>query len=455
MAAPKCQPSHPSNSPTVFGAALVWAMVSVVGAMAQPMRVGGEFQINTYSSYTERDPQVALDRQGRFGVVWHGAGSTGDDTSGSSIQMRLFAADATAEPQFQVNIYTTGPQSVPQIAADGQGNFIVVWTSDGSSGSDNSLASIQGRRFASSGAPLSDEVQINTYTTGSQGGLYGGPSVAADAAGNFIVVWSSASGAFSADVKGQRFDSTGALIGPEFQVNTSTTGDQGRPQIAVAADGDFVVAWQSGYYVLPFQGGYDKQIRARRFASTGSALGGDFSVNSYTSGDQSNPSVAVLDDGGFVIVWQSGGLSGAPDGSPQSIFGQRYGSTGGPLGGEFQVNTYTTGSQGLPFVAVGDDGQQTVTWQSSSSTTDPDVGVFAQRFATDGSFLGPQFQVNTTTAGNQQGGALSLRQGRSVIVWSGPEIHGQRFCDGFCNGFESGDTCTWSATVPPPGACPP
>lgn len=417
-------------------------------AAAEPTRTGGEFQINAYTTNSEFVPRVAYDPQGRFAVAWQGAGSPGDDTSGATVQIRIFAADATPGEQIQVNTYTTGPQTAPHIAL-GAGGFIVVWSSTGSSGSDNFLGSIQGRRFDSAGTPLTDDFQVNSYTTGTQGGTFGGPVVASDAAGNFIVVWSSANDSFSSDVKGQRFDSTGAFVGPEFQVNTSTTGDQDRPQVAMAANGDFVVAWQSGYYVLPFLGGYDKLVRARRFTSNGAPLGADFQVNTYTSFNQSQPSVAMFDDGGFVIVWQSGGAYGPP----ASIRGQRYSSTGSPLGSEFQVHADTTGHYGSVAIVADPGGGFTVAWQGPSPSG-MDSDIMARHFASDGSPLGSAFLVNTYTTETQRGPALASRDGRSIIVWSGPEIQGQRFCDGFCDGFESGNTCTWSMTEPA-GACPP
>lgn len=62
------------------------------------------------------------------------------------------------------------------------------------------------------------EFQVNTYTTTDQGG----PAVAADAAGNFVVVWKSC---FDQDgdlcgVFGQRYSRTGTVVGTEFRVNT-------------------------------------------------------------------------------------------------------------------------------------------------------------------------------------------------------------------------------------------
>jgi hypothetical protein len=85
-------------------------------------------------------------------VVWTSEGSSGTDTSGWSVQGRRYASDGSAEgAEFQVNSYTTNDQWVPSMAAS-DGDFIVVWTSNGSSGTDTDSLSIQGQRYHVAGA---------------------------------------------------------------------------------------------------------------------------------------------------------------------------------------------------------------------------------------------------------------------------------------------------------------
>ncbi|MEM7483510.1 MAG: hypothetical protein AAF481_20310, partial [Acidobacteriota bacterium] len=132
-------------------------------------------------------------------------------------------------------------------------------------------------------------------------------------------------------------------VGGEFQVNSFTTFNQLFPAVAVEAGGNFVVVWQS-----EAQDGSDTSIHGQRYASDGSRLGGEFQVNSYTTSRQSLPAVAVEAGGDFVVVWESN----LQDGSVYSVQGQRYASDGSRLGGEFQVNSYTTSAQARPAVAV-------------------------------------------------------------------------------------------------------
>jgi hypothetical protein len=73
----------------------------------------------------------------------------------------------------------------------------------------------------------------------------------------------------------------------------------------------------------------------------GNPLGPEFRVNTFIIGSQQSASVATDGSGNFVVVWKSQYQDGSFDG----VFGQRYASSGTPLGPEFRVNTYTTGGQ--------------------------------------------------------------------------------------------------------------
>ncbi len=77
-------------------------------------------------------------------------------------------------------------------------------------------------------------------------------------------------------------------------------------------------------------------------------FGGEFEAKSDTTGSQQVPAVASRGDGSFVVVWQSDGQ----DGSRKGVFGQLFDRVGAKAGPEFQVNTYTTGNQVNPSVAV-------------------------------------------------------------------------------------------------------
>jgi hypothetical protein len=260
-------------------------------------------------------------------------------------------------PEFRVNTYTTAAQMLPAVARDAAGNFVVVWSSDGQ---DGYSFGVFGQRYAGAGDPLGPEFQVNTYTTHFQ--IY--PSVAGGAGGSLIVVWYSAFQDGSVfGITGRRYDNTGAPLGPEFVVNTYTTGGQINPVVASDAAGNFVVSWMSDA-----QDGNGWGIFAQRFSSTGAPLGPEFRINTSTTGSQIVPSVAADAAGNFVVVWSHRG-----DGAySYGIFGQRYFPTGAPSGPEFRVNTYTTGHQIHPSVAANPAGglpRATASWSGPAATT--------------------------------------------------------------------------------------
>ncbi len=438
-------------------AALLVALMPSV-ASGDSGAAGDQFQVNTYTTGWQLRTRVATDAGGGFVVVWQSPGSAGTDTSGDSIQAQRYASDGSPlGGQFQVNTYTTSFQGPPSVAAGAGGDFVVVWGSLGSVGTDTSGGSVQGQRYASDGSRVGGQFQVNTYTTDSQSGA----RVAAGAGGDFVVVWRS-DGSFGTDtwgesVQGQRFASDGSPLGGEFQVNTYTRSLQGLPVAAMDAGGDFVVAWWAVSSGIPDN---DFSIQAQLFAADGSPVGGEFQVNSYTTGGQQRPSVAMDGDGDFVVVWDSSDGDGS-DLSFEVIEAQRYASDGSPLGDQFQVNTYTTSRQYFADVSLAAGGDFVVVWRSYGSPGNDNLGrsVQGQRYAADGSEVGEQFQVNTYTPDNQRDPSVAMdADGDFVVVWesygspgtdTNYSIQGRRYqALVFADGFESGDTSVWSSTVP-------
>jgi hypothetical protein len=366
-------------------AATLFLLFLMVGATAwgeTPVTVGDQFQINTYTNLAQIRPSLALRADGDFIVVWDGTGSSGTDTFDASIQgQRLDPAGTAVDGEFQVNTYTTDAQGPAFVGVAADDNFVVVWRSLGSSGTDTDLSSIQGQRFDAAGTGAGGQFQVNTYTTSHQYNL----ALAVGTDGSFVVVWDS-DGSSDTDtdlssIQGQRFDPAGVTVGGQFQINTYTTNGQGFPSVAVDADGDFIVVW-SGRALSGTDTDSDS-IQGQRYDATGAAVDGQFQINTYTTLGQVFPSVAAGADGSFVVVWQSNGSSGT-DTSYTSIQGQRFDPAGTAVGGQFQVNTYTTFPQFVPKVALDIDGDFVAVWYSlGSSGTDTSLhSIQGQRFAT-------------------------------------------------------------------------
>ena len=276
-----------------------------------------------------------------------------------------------------------------------------------SQGQDGNQAGIFGQRYRADGAPLGAEFQVSTFTGASQTA----PRVSANANGRFTVVWTSAGQDGAGEgVFGRVYNAAGTAVGGEFAVNAYTTGNQSAPVVDVGPAGQIVAAWASDG-----PDGSSLGVRARRFDAAGTPLAGEFAVNTFTASPQYAPAIAGHEDGSFVVVWQSFGQ----DGSAHGVFGQRFGSGGAPVGAEFPVNTHVALSQETPHIAALGGGAFAVVWQSNQQ--DGNVrGVFARRFDALGNPAGGEIPVNTFTTDAQQfPRVVSDGEGGFTVLWEG------------------------------------
>jgi hypothetical protein len=344
--------------------------------------LGPEFLVNSYTPSGQARPAVAVDDSGNFVVVWS------DYSQESLLDLGIFGQgfDPVAGPlgtEFHVKSFTTSHQQYPAVAASGTNNFLVVWDSNGQDGSARGLF---GRRFSAAGLPAGSEFMVNSYTTGYQVV----PAAATDSNGFFVVVWNGEGPTDSAGVFGQRFDAVGTAFGGEFQVNTYTTNQQREPAVAADGAGNFVVSWIS----YGQDDGSNWGVFAQRFHSTGVKAGSEFRVNSYTTSSQFISVVGADDAGNFIVTWEGVGPTDS-----FGVFGRRFNAAGGAIGGEFQVNAYTTSSQAALAVATNGSGNFVVTWQSGGQDGSG-LGVIGRRLTTTvfdhGFEANPPFWSDTT-----------------------------------------------------------
>jgi hypothetical protein len=302
-----------------------------------------------------------------------------------------------------------------------------VITWTGYGGQDGDENGIFARRYDSSGVPRGTEFQVNTYITGSQSRS----AVAMDNTGDFVITWHSPNQDGSGyGVFARRYDSTGSAAGSEFRVNTFTTGVQYYPRVAMDGAGDFVVTWMSSG-----QDGSGSGIYARRYNALGEAQDIEFRVNTFTTNSQYSPSVAMDSTGDFVISWDSG-----QDGSNYGVYAQRYHSDGFQNGSEFRVNTYTTSNQSASSAAMDSDGDFVITWFSYGQDGS-NWGIYAQKYNAAGNAQGSELQVNTYTTDNQVYPSVAMDNGGDfVITWT--SVQYGSYPDAFARRYDSAGSPT-------------
>ncbi|MFA6133899.1 MAG: CARDB domain-containing protein [Phycisphaerae bacterium] len=379
------------------GTATVHLQTMDVRSPAAPL--GSQLHVNHSTGGDQTEVAVDADSSGNYVAVWQGANAEGWGTNDIYFQ-RLNAEGTPLGPEFRVNPDWVGEQSQPDVAVADNGRFVVTWTGD----NDGSSYGVYGRIFAADGSPLTDAFLVNTYTTGNQSDSEVAVNVVT---GDFVVAWQSEGQDESSwGVYGQRYAADGTRQGSEFRANTYTNDQQCNPVVAMDADGEFVVSWQSHG-----QDGSSWGVYGQRYTADGTAAGGEFRVNNYTSSEQRDPVVAMDADGDLVIGWHSYGQ----DGSGWGVYGQRYNYAGMAQGVEFLVNTYISSDQYGPALAMDADGDFVFTWQSNGQDGSSN-GVYAQEYASDGSTQGGEFRANTYTYYEQNTSAVAFGAGGDLLI---------------------------------------
>ncbi|HEY7036337.1 MAG TPA: hypothetical protein VH482_33725 [Thermomicrobiales bacterium] len=380
---------------------LSFAVAATTVLSAQDLPLGGEFEVNSYTTGSHYQPAVASAPDGSFVVVWR---SPDEGSVGSGIIGQRFSnTGERLGAEFLVNGSTTTLEALaPAITAGSNGSYVVVWT-----GTDGTDTQVLGQRLGMLPGPIpkfgkiGSEFPINTHTTG----LRFNPSVAEDRSGNFVVAWTDGSfhGGSASYILGQRFAANGARVGSEFQINTSTTGLRDSSGVGYDDGGNFVVAWQG-----PVLG--TGAILARRFDSSGTAIGNEFLASSSAA---QNPSIAVDGSGAFVVAY---GANTPAD--YRGISGQRFDPDGNPNGAEFHINSYTTDIQDNPSVAMNPDGNFLVIWSSDGQEGPLTQLVYGQRFDRSGARIGDEFLVSTDTSHFTNSPRAAIGGDGAIVTWT-------------------------------------
>src|ERR1035437_7754444 len=128
--------------------------------------------------------------------------------------------------------------------------------------------------------------------------------------------------------------------GVEFSIAGALPQDHVKPAVALSSSGGFLV-WQAN-----ISDGDGLGLSALQLDSGGSGVLSPFRVNSIGAGDQENPQVALLNNGGAVFAWQ-GGVQGF-----QHIYARFLSAGKTWLANEVMVNTFTGNSQVTPAIAT-------------------------------------------------------------------------------------------------------
>lgn len=328
-------------------------------------------------------PQIAMNPKGNFVITWE------ERREWNHCDIFAQSYDKAGTPfgnNFKVNPDACSDNAVSAVAMDTNGIFTVVWRA--------LSCYLYARQFYSDGTPVDTAFLVTPLLVGF-GMVASEPKIAVDGKSNFVITWEdSRLDPKFPDIFAQRFSSDCSFIDTIFKVNDDTIGGCQHllPNISMNKNGEFVIVWEQEEY-LQDKICYD--IRGQRFDSSGAKIGANFVINDDAAFavQQYNPSVAIKENSQFVVVWEDyrNGNTNA------DIYCQLFTSSGLPISSNFKINNDIDSSlQRYPSVALNHQtGEFIATWSDSKGKNSK---IIAQMLDSSGVPVGSEFVVHNTPA---------------------------------------------------------
>lgn len=181
------------------------------------------------------------------------------------------------------------------------------------------------------------------------------PDVAINAQGGYVVWQDNITDPVGEGISAMQLNSTLSGSGDVFQVNVTATNDQKNARVSLLKNGGAAFVWQ---------GGPDSKqhIYARFLNQSNIWLNKTNVLVSGTNSFQIQPVIATLTNGNVIVVWTS--FDQANSSSLDDIYGQMLSTNGTKIGASFLINQFTTYNQRTPTVAALDNGGFVVAWIS-------------------------------------------------------------------------------------------
>lgn len=323
--------------------------------------IDNSFVLSTYLSPNDNQQHsiIASDNlsKGNFVVVY---------SDSSQRLLFFFIADSTMTKIFsdtRVSTINNFSQITPKVTSILYGKFVIVWAHDSFDGSGWGIVA---KMCLEDGTVYKNEFVVNTYIPNNQNN----PSICAMPNGNFVISWDSyfQDGYYNNSVFMQIFSNNGEKIGSEIAVTfDSRNYHEGQPSAACLSNGNIVVAFTN----YDERDGQSYGIFATLFNSNGNQIGNQIRVNSNGSSVQSRPFAYPLNDGKFVILWESylSSYDYDSDTSGYGIYMQRYDSNKNQIGTNYQINILTPGNQYSAKIALLKNRGYLISWITDAYTS--------------------------------------------------------------------------------------
>jgi Ca2+-binding RTX toxin-like protein len=234
------------------------------------------------------------------------------------------------------------------------------------------------------------------------------PDVAVLADGSWVVTWEMSVGS-ETDIY-QRIYKSDGTVSDEEKVSPFSVAGNSSASVTALKGGGWVVAWR--FYGAIYQHIY--------YADGTSTAGYVNSTDEWSDG--LNPSVTALADGGWVVVW----AKFTDDGQGLDIYQRVYDATG-VASAEQKVSEGVTSERDLPSVTALNSGGWVVTWQSKQ-IAGQGYDIYQRVYAADGTSTAEQQVSQAVGASDQEYSEVTgLKGGGWVVTWHSKQNAGQGY----------------------------
>ena len=297
-------------------------------------------------------------------------------------------------------------QDVSSVSALANGGWVVTWQSNQSGNydiyqsvyaADGTLAVDANNNFVANEKVVTSAANNQQVST-----------VAGLAGGGWVVTWQTdETSSGTTDLRQAVYRQDGSFAGET--VVSAAGNSQAASSVSPLPNGGYVLVWQT-------KENGNNDIHQRVYDANGAPVSAE-SVVTKASSNQTVPSVAVLDNGGWVVTWETQGSGGTSD-----IHQRVYNANGTPLGQETVVSK-AENNQYAPSVTALPGGGWVVTWQTDE-TSNGGSDIHQRVYKADGTLLGSEITV--TEAANTQSAPVvtalfddpeNPNDGGWVVVW--------------------------------------
>jgi len=363
-----------------------------------------DIPINTRKTNDQKNPAAAFSN-GNYIVAWDSYRHSGDSNSGGIVAGIFDSNCCPVTGEFLVNETTAGNQKCPDIAADANGNFVIVWQGPGIDEED-----IFAKIYDANANTVKNEFRINNYTTDRQLA----PAAAMNSQGSFIIVWESFNVNEEPDKRsicGRLFDKLGNPTGPEFTINSESFNCR-YPDAVMFETGYSVVTWT--------RESTTKSVWKQFIESDGTVPFFDVEVSTNNFSSLTEAKIAADAVGNFIIVWDAHSQTSAED----DIYIRTYHYSHAPLHEPLIINSNTEGAQSNPSIDCGKDSCFLVAWENESGSQIHKNDIIAQHLTIEADYIGPPFllgtqqRINTYTVDEQKSPSPAAGQDKKyLLVW--------------------------------------